>query len=47
MKKSKAVIKHFIKDDQFDLNQYLKFLIKQMSPHSQKQYKEYNTKKIN
>ncbi|WP_191090758.1 hypothetical protein [Niallia endozanthoxylica] len=47
MKKSKAVIKHFIKDDQFDLNQYLKFLIEQMNPRSQKQYKEYNTKKIN
>lgn len=47
MRKSKAVLKHFIKDDQFDLNQYLKYLMKQMNPRSQSQFKECKSKKIN
>ncbi|WP_159433418.1 hypothetical protein [Bacillus tuaregi] len=47
MRKSKAIFKHFIKDNQFDLNQYLKYLIKQKNTHTQNQLKEYKTKKIN
>ncbi|WP_394233721.1 hypothetical protein [Niallia oryzisoli] len=47
MKKSKPLLKHFIKDNQFDLNEYLAYLIKQMNLRNQTQFKECKTKKIN
>jgi hypothetical protein len=46
MKKSKAIFKNFIKDDQFNLNQYLMYLFKQINLYSQNQVKECKTMNI-
>lgn len=47
MKKKKAVLTHFIKDDQVDLNQYLTYLFKQFNMGNRRnQFKEYKSKKV-
>lgn len=47
MKKNKAVLTYFIKDDQVDLNQYLTYLFQQFKMSSQGRLKECKIKKVN
>ena len=47
MKKNKAVLTYFIKDDQVDLNQYLTYLFQQFKMSSQGRLKKCKIKKIN
>ncbi|MCQ6277569.1 hypothetical protein JMM81_22195 [Bacillus sp. V3B] len=47
MKKNKATLTHFIKDDQVDLNQYLMYMFQQFKKGGQKRFKECRIKRTN